>query len=204
MILYRSKSDMVAALLREMILSGELKPRQPLRQRDLAARFAVSETPVREALRRLQSEGLVDSDVHKATTVAEAQQGASAENSQIRAALEALGISLAAERIRDDELDELRGLHARMMEPGIGDDYYELNRSFHFRIYEAARSPLLLTLMRLLWRSFSPGPRVTRSREESTRQHAALLEALARHDGPTAAELITSHILELPATLSAD
>jgi DNA-binding GntR family transcriptional regulator len=198
MILYTSKSDMVAAMLREMILAGDLEPREPLRQRDLASRFGVSETPVREALRRLQSEGLVDSDVHRGAMVAEAEQGAVEEVSQIRAALEALGASLAADRITDEELDQLRALHERMTDPDIGEAYYELNRKFHFLIYESAQSPLLLTLMRLLWRSVSPGPRVARSRADSTRQHAELLRALAERDGTTAADLIKAHILEVP------
>jgi DNA-binding GntR family transcriptional regulator len=198
MILYTSKSDMVAAMLREMILAGDLEPREPLRQRDLAARFGVSETPVREALRRLQSEGLVDADVHRGATVAEAEQGAIEENSQIRAALEALGASLAAERITEEELAELRHLNERMSDPAIGDEYFELNRKFHFLIYQSARSPLLLTLMRLLWRSVSPGPQVARSRVDSTRQHAELLQALGERDKDKAAALIKAHILEVP------
>jgi DNA-binding GntR family transcriptional regulator len=198
MISYTSKSDMVAAMLREMILAGDLQPREPLRQRDLASRFGVSETPVREALRRLQSEGLVDSDVHRGATVAEAEQGAVEENSQIRAALEALGVSLAADRITEEELDQLRALNDLMTGPDIGDAYYDLNRKFHFLIYESARSPLLLTLMRLLWRSVSPGPRVARSHVDSTQQHAELLHALAERDGQAAAALIKAHILEVP------
>jgi DNA-binding GntR family transcriptional regulator len=198
MILYTSKSDMVAAMLREMILAGDLEPREPLRQRDLASRFGVSETPVREALRRLQAEGLVDSDVHRGATVAEAERGAVEENSQIRAALEALGASLAAERITDEELDELRSLHELMTGSDIGDAYYELNRKFHFLIYESARSPLLLTLMRLLWRSLSPGPQVARPRADSTQQHEDLLHALEKRDGVRAAALIKAHILEVP------
>jgi DNA-binding GntR family transcriptional regulator len=198
MILYTSKSDMVAAMLREMILAGDLEPREPLRQRDLAARFGVSETPVREALRRLQSEGLVDADVHRGATVAEAEQGAIEENSQIRAALEALGASLAADRITEEELAELRQLNERMADPAIGDEYFELNRKFHFLIYQSARSPLLLTLMRLLWRSVSPGPLVARSRVDSARQHAELLQALGERDKDKAAALIKAHILEVP------
>ena len=57
--IYLSKSDFMAALLRELIISGDLKPGEQLRQRDLAERFGVSVTPVREALRWLESEGLV-------------------------------------------------------------------------------------------------------------------------------------------------
>jgi len=72
---YSSKSDIVCAMLREMIISGDLSPAEPLRQRDLAERFGVSQTPVREALRRLESEGLVVNDPHRGATVAESRQG---------------------------------------------------------------------------------------------------------------------------------
>jgi len=195
---YTSKSDMVVAMLREMILVGELQPSEPLRQRDLAARFGVSETPVREALRRLQSEGLVNSDVHRGATVAASQQGATEENFQIRAALESLGASLAAARITDDELDELKALHEEMLDPSIGDGYPDLNRKFHFRIYECAGSPLLLTLMRLLWQSMPRGPHVARSRAASTYQHAQLLKALADRDSHAAGHLTRTHILDVP------
>jgi DNA-binding GntR family transcriptional regulator len=198
MVSYTSKSDMVAAMLREMILVGELQPSEPLRQRDLAARFGVSETPVREALRRLQSEGLVNSDVHRGATVAEAEQGATEENFQIRSALEALAASLAAQRVTEEELEELWSLHEQMASPSGDVDYVDLNRKFHFRIYECARSPLLLTLMRLLWQSMPRGPRVARSLSESRHQHAQLLRALAAHDSAAAAEQMRAHILDAP------
>lgn len=195
---YTSKSDMVAAMLRELILTGELQPAEPLRQRDLAARFGVSETPVREALRRLQSEGLVTSDVHRGATVAEAERGATEENFQIRSALEALAASLAAQRIAEEELGELWALHEQMGDPSREAEYVELNRRFHFRIYECARSPLLLTLMRLLWQAMPRGPRVARSLSESRHQHGQLLKALAAGDAEGAAQQMRIHILDAP------
>jgi DNA-binding transcriptional regulator YhcF (GntR family) len=67
---YVSKSDMVTDALRELITDRQLSPGTPLRQRDLAEQFDVSYTPVREALRRLESEGLVVTDVHRGATVA--------------------------------------------------------------------------------------------------------------------------------------
>jgi len=90
---YVSKTDMVAALIRELIITGELTTGEQLRQRDLAQRFGVSQTPVREALRRLESEGLVIGDNHRGFMVVEADEGSTEENFQIRAALESLGAS---------------------------------------------------------------------------------------------------------------
>src|SRR5512140_1972307 len=96
---YVSKTDLVAALIRQLIITGELAAGGQLRQRDLAQRFGVSQTPVREALRRLESEGLVVGDAHRGFTVVEPDDGPVEENFQIRAALESLGASLAARKI---------------------------------------------------------------------------------------------------------
>ena len=91
----------MAALIRELIITGELAAGEQLRQRDLAQRFGVSQTPVREAMRRLESEGLVVGDTHRGFTVVEPDDGPVEENFQIRAALESLGASLAARKIDD-------------------------------------------------------------------------------------------------------
>ena len=93
---YVSKTDLVAALIRELVITGELGPGEQLRQRDLALRFGVSQTPVREAMRRLESEGLLVCDTHRGFTVVAPGDGRVEENFQIRAALESLGAALAA------------------------------------------------------------------------------------------------------------
>jgi len=69
---YVSKTDLVAALIRDRVTTGELTAGEQLRQRDLARRFGVSQTPVREAMRRLESEGLLVCDTHRGFTVAPA------------------------------------------------------------------------------------------------------------------------------------
>ncbi len=194
--IYVSKSDLVAAALRELIMTGGLEPGTPLRQRQLAARFGVSATPVREALRRLESEGLITNDVHKGSTVTESA-GDLHEKVQIRAVLEGLAAKLAAGKIKPEHLVELRAQNDRLVEPGLGPTETDgVNRRFHFRIYEIADSPLLLSLMRLLWQSFPGGPQVFRGREESHAEHLALLEALQHHDGEEASRLTQRHILE--------
>lgn len=193
---YMSKSDMVTALLREEILAGELRGSATLRQRDIALRYGVSQTPVREALRRLESEGLVVSDTHRGATVAESRTGAVEENYQIRAALESLGAQLAARTITSERLERLEDLNRRMRDVGEDADAYgPLNREFHFAIYEAADSPLLLSMMRLLWQSMPRGPLVLRSHAESTRQHGQLIDALRHRDGRAAADITREHIL---------
>jgi len=194
--MYTSKVDMVSALLREMIISGELQGSHALRQRDIALQLNVSQTPVREALRRLETEGLVVSDPHRGSTVAQSRAGSVEENYQIRAALESLGARLAAKCISEAQLAHLSELNERMRAVGeAADAYAPLNRAFHFSIYESADSPLLLSLMRLLWQSMPGGPRVLRSHSESTRQHDALLDALRRGDEEAAATATWEHIM---------
>jgi DNA-binding GntR family transcriptional regulator len=193
---YSSKSDIVCAILRELIISGDLAPSQPLRQRDLAKRFGVSQTPVREALRHLESEGLVVNDPHRGATVAGSRSGQAGENAQIRAALEPLGARLAARAITANDITTLRRLNESIYSLEEGDlRYGSLNREFHFKIYEAASSPVLLSMMRLLWQAMPTGPRVKRTQQESAAQHDALIEALERRDEDEAAAVTYEHIL---------
>ena len=196
---YVSKTDMVAALIREQIITGELAAGEQLRQRDLAQRFQVSQTPVREAMRRLESEGLVIGDTHRGFTVVEPDDGPVEENFQIRAALESLGASLAARKIDAAGLAGLKKLNDQMRAMGEDDPRYAgLNREFHFTVYEYARSPLLLSLMRLLWASLHGGPKVARTHAESARQHDEILAALRAGDPAAAAAGTYQHIMGSP------
>ena len=193
---YVSKTDLVAALIRELVITGELAAGEQLRQRDLAQRFGVSQTPVREAMRRLESEGLLVCDTHRGFTVVAPDEGRLEENFRIRAALESLGASLAARKIDIDGLARLQDLNDQMR--ALADDdpaYPELNREFHFTVYSCAHSPLLLSLMRLLWASLHGGPRVTRTHAESARQHEQIIAALADGDAAAACARTYQHIM---------
>lgn len=192
---YASKTDVVCALLREMIIGGEVQPGDPLRQRDLAVRFAVSQTPVREALRRLESEGLVVNDPHRGATVVESEQGVVEDHGQVRAVLESLGARLAAKNITADQVKELRKMNAVMEQILDDDSYAAANRAFHFKVYEIAGSPLLLSVMRLIWQSLLNGPMSMRPHIESWRQHEQLIDALEVHDGDAADVIMREHIL---------
>jgi DNA-binding GntR family transcriptional regulator len=151
---------------------------------------------VREALRRLESEGLVIYEVHRGSRVATVDLEEQEENLRVLAALESLAVSLASEKIVESDLNEIRSLELRFAECADEDPALkELNWAFHFRIYECARSPLLLSLMRLLWRAFPQGPQHWRPHEESIEQHAELVAALAARDAGRAASIIEKHVL---------
>jgi DNA-binding GntR family transcriptional regulator len=193
---YVSKSDMVADVLRELITDRQLSPGTPLRQRDLAEQFDVSYTPVREALRRLESEGLVVTGVHRGATVAHTESEELEENYRILAALEALAGSLAVAKMTDGDLAEIEALYQEVAACRPDDERLaELNRQFHFRVYECARSPMLLLLMRLLWRSFPDGPQAGRPHHESVQQHAEFVSALKERDEERVAAIIRDHVL---------
>jgi DNA-binding GntR family transcriptional regulator len=193
---YVSKSDMVTDALRELITDRQLSPGTPLRQRNLAEQFDVSYTPVREALRRLESEGLVVTDVHRGATVARTESEEMEENYRILAVLEALAGTLAVSKLTDHDLTEIETLYRQVAACHPDDSRLgELNRQFHFRIYECARSPMLLLLMRILWRSFPYGPQSGRPHHESVRQHAQLVKALQRRDEEQVAAIIQEHVL---------
>jgi len=193
---YVSKTDLVVALIRELIITGELAAGEQLRQRDLAQRFGVSQTPVREAMRRLESEGLLLCDTHRGFTVMSPEDGPVEENFQIRAALESLAASLAAAKIDAGGIARLADLNARMRALGEDDPAYaDLNREFHFSVYEYSRSPLLLSLMRLLWASLHGGPKASRTHAESARQHDEILAALRAGDADAAAWHTRQHIM---------
>ncbi len=193
---YLSKSDVVFESLRELITRGEMAPGEPLRQRDLAARFNVSPTPVREALRRLEAEGLVSSNLHRGSRVANTEDEDEEESNRILATLEPLATTLAVERMTDEDLADIRVLQRRFDKCSEDDPAVTaLNREFHFRIYECARSPLLLSLMRVLWQSFAHRPRLWRPHADSVREHEELVTALQERDSKRAATVIRDHVL---------
>jgi DNA-binding GntR family transcriptional regulator len=194
---YFTKSDVVTAALREMLITGELAPGTELRQRDLALQFNVSPTPVREALRRLETEGLISYDVHRGARVIEAAYGADEENFLIRAALEGLAVALAAKRVTPEDIEALTSINDLLADCEGGDPRaLELNRRLHFRLYETAKSPLLLALLRLLWQSFPRGTGIARPLAESVRQHAEIIRLLSEGDAAGAETAIHDHIME--------
>lgn len=193
---YLGKSEVVTDTLREMIMTGELAPGTELRQRDLAEYFNVSPTPVREALRRLESEGLVGTELHRGSHVAHLDVEELEENYLILAELEALATRLAVEKLTDADLAEVRACgEAFAKVAGDDPEAKELNRQFHFRVYESARSPLLLSLMRVLWRAFAHGPQLWRPHERSVEEHQLLIDALSARDAERAAEITHEHVL---------
>ena len=196
---YKSKKDLVVDVIREAILSGELEPGARLLQDDLAERLQVSSTPVREALRQLESEGILQSSPNRGVRVAEVDFGAVREIYLIRAELEALATRLAVPRLRAADLELLRALHVEI-ETNIQAQTLKalrrLNFELHSVIYEAAGMPELLKLIRGLWTKFPWDTlHVLPDRaQRSAQEHAGLIEALAAGEAERAGAMMHAHI----------
>lgn len=191
-----SKSDIVTEELRALILNGELPAGTPLRQRDIAKRFSVSPTPVREAFRRLEAEGYVVTELHREATVVSVDPIAVQEDLVIMANLESLAAALATERATPDDLAEIESLEQQLLDPSLSDgELNELNRNFHFRIYECADSPILLSMLNLLWRSATAQLPHTVKRDEMAAEHRAIVEAIRSGSPPDAATQTRLHIM---------
>lgn len=169
---------------------------------DLATALGVSRTPVRDALRRLESDGLVHSEPNRGYVVVDLMEDA-AHVFLIRERLEGLAAGMAAASITRPELEELDGLQARMeqivgREPIETETLVELNGLLHQRITEASRSPRLIQLIARLNPQYM-SYQVLRlysdaQRRRSIREHREILDALWRRDSDAAERGIHQHL----------
>jgi DNA-binding GntR family transcriptional regulator len=197
----------VADQLRSEILEGRLKPGEWLRQERLAQEHGVSQMPVREALKQLASEGLVEHVPYRGARVVQFSADDIEDLYACRAFLEGMAARFAAQNITADELAELAALVPRMAAcetPRDLTEYRELNRRFHAAIFAASRRSYLVRTLAQLWAAFptmlwSNVPRVATDsvpgREEpDVAEHSAIVVALAAHDPEAAERAVREHI----------
>lgn len=195
--------------LREDILDGRYRQHDELRENAIATELGVSRTPVREALRQLELEGLVSIIPNKGAYV----NGITAEDVKdiylIRARLEGLCASMAAERISEEQLEQMEEIicladfHEKK---GHLYQLYSLDNRFHEILYEASGSKMLEHLLkdfhhyvqRVRKTTLSSGERAAKS----TKEHSAILEAIREKDPGRADELATLHIMNTISNIS--
>jgi DNA-binding GntR family transcriptional regulator len=211
-----TKADELALALEEAIVSGELAPGSVLRQEQVSAQYAVSRTPVREALRRLAALGLVSFEANRGFRVRTLSRQEMWEAFLLRAELESLCTGVAAEKMTEEDLQELelaekrfarlaRALRAR--EPGadrrsLTVEWMRANHGFHDVIYRAADLPYIEQIAKNARRTFA-GPAVWAPGDETIdhlyllneRQHASIRAALAARSPDGARELAREHVL---------
>jgi DNA-binding GntR family transcriptional regulator len=208
--------DYIAATLQARVLRGEIASGARLRQETLALEFEVSRTPVREALRKLQADGIVELAPHRSAVVRTPTARAIREAYAVRAELEGFAAELAAELVQEQQLarlheaaalfrrsiDELRE-HRRLGGDGVPDgieDWTHANDVFHRAVLEAASNDRLSRTLDDLHRTI---PRdltsialgeSSRLLQENVEQHAAILAAIEQHDPAAARRTMVEHV----------
>lgn len=195
--------EVIFTSLREAIIVGELKPGERLMEVQLAEKMGVSRTPVREAIRKLELEGLVVMLPRKGAHVADLSAKDIMDVLEIRATLDGLASALAALRITDEELKDLKHVQAQFIGYVEKDNLQgsvKKDVEFHDIIYRAARNDKLMQITGNLWEQVQRF-RVIYIKDFSNsrdiaREHNDILEAICARDVEKARLCAQSHIKE--------
>lgn len=201
-------SERTVAALRERILAGEYAPGERLGEVELAEKLAVSRTPVREALRRLQAEGLVDITTNKGARVVEYPRQDLEHIFQIRAHVEGLAARSAAESASPGDIDRLDRIATTLREhaeAGRLDEVYRLNAEYHATLNDLSGSPVVAGTVGALIHA-SVLLRTLHSFDEaamrrSVNHHLEIVAALRVRDPDWAEAVMHAHLLSARASL---
>lgn len=197
----KSLTHALVERLRDEIIEGVLEAGARVPEAEICARYGVSRTPLREALKVLAAEGLVTLQLNRGATVARITAKEIAELFPIMAMLEALAGELACSRITAKQMAQIEALHAQMVAQFSGGDwlgYSKLNRRIHEAIFDAAGNEALSHLYQQLLVRIHAVRFVARKSPSRWRQaideHEAILAALAARDAATLSRLLREHI----------
>lgn len=199
---YLPLRDVVFQTLREAILRGDLKPGERLMEMQLAGRLGVSRTPIREAIRMLELEGLAVTVPRKGAEVARMTEKDMEDVLQIRKCLDELAVSLACDKMTEDQLGQI-GEELQVFEESIdSNDVWRVaqaDMSFHEAIYMAADNPKLVTFLNTL-REQMYRYRVEYLKDVGNyprllREHREIYDGLARRDKEFVVHVMGEHIL---------
>lgn len=198
---YKPLREVIFNTLREAIIVGELKPGQRLMEVQLAEKMGVSRTPVREAIRKLELEGLVNMLPRKGAHVANLSVKDIMNVLEVRATLDGLATELAAERITEDELKELKHVQSQFagyVEKDSLQGSIKKDVEFHDIIYSASRNDKLIQInsnlreqvqrFRVIYLKDYSSPR------EIVKEHSEIIEAICARDPEYARKVAHKHI----------
>jgi DNA-binding GntR family transcriptional regulator len=191
----------VAHRLRQMLVENRIAPGAKLNERELAEVLHVSRTPLREAIRMLAAEGLVELLPNRGAIAVELSEADVRHTFEVMAGLEGMSGELAAQRITDAELSEIRAMHYEMMACWTRRDlsnYYRLNSRIHEAINRAAGNPVLTATYRqvnarlqaLRFRSNQDEQKWKRA----VKEHERMVDALAARDAAAMRDVLVQHL----------
>lgn len=197
----RSLATELVGRLRDMIVEGTLKAGEKISEPDLCDMFGVSRTPLREALKVLAAEGLVDLTPNRGAKVARIEPDAVEELFPIMGMLEALAGELACAKLTADDLARLEAMHAEMVgrwTRGEWVPYSRLNRAIHEEIFKVAGNATLAGLYQSLMVRIHAVRFVARKTPqrwaEAVNDHERMMTALRRRDGAVLSALMREHL----------
>ena len=200
---FSSKSDVAYAELRRLILNGGLPAGSRLSQYELAEQMRMSITPLREAIRRLSGEGLIELDNHKDARVSSISADEARQLFEVRLALEPAAVALAAERRTDDDIAVMRATLADLVPVTRewGEDGLCAHSAFHRALYVAAHNDVMIKTLDDLWAKSDRYRRLClmlpageEPRMIDFNQHHQMLELVVERDPAAAHDLARLHI----------
>lgn len=198
---YLPLRDVVFHTLREAILKGELKPGERLMELQLASKLGVSRTPIREAIRMLELEGLAVTKPRKGAEVARMTEKDMEDVLKIRKALDELAVGLACDNITEEELKQMYVALKNFEESARSGDVKQIAQAdveFHDSIYQSADNPKLVTMLNNL-REQMYRYRVEYLKNESIyprliEEHQGIYDGLKRKDKEAVVEIVSHHV----------
>ncbi|MDR5694535.1 MAG: GntR family transcriptional regulator [Armatimonadota bacterium] len=195
---YRTTPALIAEVLREAILRGILEGGMQLRQDEIAKSFGVSRIPVREALRQLAGEGLVEFKPHRGAIVSTLSTEEIREIYEIRIALETMAIQLAVPQLTEEDLARAEQILEEIDRETDTGRWSELNGEFHATLYAPAKRPHLFSLINTHRTNVDRYLRiyisVMKRKQRSQAEHRRILEACRRRDTEGAVKALEEHL----------
>nr|WP_321464065.1 GntR family transcriptional regulator [uncultured Cohaesibacter sp.] len=197
-----SLAEIAAERLRELVLVGKLGPGQTLSERELCEKLQISRTPLREAIRELASEKLIEIQSNRRLRVADPSATYINDLFDVQAALEALAGKLFIQRATDKQIDQLAGIHGRLKKLASGNDsmkFFLLDMEFHSTIIEFADNSALSETHRqynaALFRARYMSSEQARWRDVTMAEHEEIMDAIIARDAPRLSDALTKHLM---------
>lgn len=199
-----TKNDYAYAELRTRILTGQLEAGSVIPQARLAQELGVSTTPLREAIRRLSAEGMIQLEAHRDARVTEVSAAEARHLYEVRESMDPLAASLAAERRSDSDLALMSQALERLtpIQNAGNLDALLAHREFHRAVYRASGNPILIDILERLWDKadryrmvgLRAGGDTTDDSDRVAAEHRAIFEAVSAGDQTAATEVMRTHI----------